>query len=323
MGSSFILPPPGQPKEGPDVNFKQSALPNLVTFAFEDIRPPSEVYIQRDDVLVVQVVADQALTVTINARLLLVPFEEGGQPATSDGSGPTGMTLKQGVVQPIQKTIAVAAPYNGPVTLIPLSEGYLLAVAAICNATVQRGEVFVRAFLVRGSSAFTNGLAFQPLFSDYVTGQNPAGWPGGRILHPTEGPGNIKTVNVSNPAAGADWSYTPSIIVRSQVLSFTALLTTSAAVATRIVRAQFKDGSGNLVAQVPPGASQAASLAVVYTGIPNGIGSTVDPATIQLGLPEPPLIEANGSIGTNTTAIQAADQWSAIHVEVMEWLDLD
>ncbi len=121
-----------------------------------------------------------------------------------------------------------------------------------------------------------------------------------------------RRILVPQPAAGAEWTYKHSgpswLLIRSVVWQ----LVTSAAVATRASRMQVKFGT-DLVAQYPPGATQAASLTVVYTAADCGLTSG-DPATALVALNSQFQLTDNMSIGSNTSNIQAADQYSLIAI---------
>lgn len=130
-----------------------------------------------------------------------------------------------------------------------------------------------------------------------------------------------RRILIQQPAAGADWSYKhggPSWLVLRAV---TWQLVTSATVATRASRLQVKFGT-DLVAQYAPGATQAASLTVVYTASDCGLSSG-DPATIMVGLNSQLILADNMTLASNTVSIQVADQYSAIAIYAEEFKDFD
>ena len=157
---------------------------NKVSFLFQGVQPPSELYVGRDDLIFVQVATNQAAeTVTIAYRLL-----------EPDG------TINPGFLTfPV---LAGAAPQS---FTLNLAEGYLLSLVIICSAAVQRGQTFVRVYVNRSKNAFVQ--PGQLLFSDYVTRTGMVGYPGGRQLSPVESAGWIHSITIANPAAGADWVF--------------------------------------------------------------------------------------------------------------------
>jgi hypothetical protein len=130
-----------------------------------------------------------------------------------------------------------------------------------------------------------------------------------------------KRILVPQPAAGAEWVYKHSgpswLLLRSVVWQ----LQTAVAAATRASRLQVKFG-GDLVAQFPPGATQAASLTVVYQATDCGLTSG-DPATAAVALSNSFILGDNMSLGSNTANIQAADQYSAIAIYGEEFTDFE
>src|SRR5260370_41068881 len=72
---------PGQPDPRMEPAFKRGSFPAITTFSFTSVAPPSPLYIQRDDILAVDVISDSVTEiVTVNGRLLLAPVVRAGQP---------------------------------------------------------------------------------------------------------------------------------------------------------------------------------------------------------------------------------------------------
>lgn len=130
-----------------------------------------------------------------------------------------------------------------------------------------------------------------------------------------------KRILVTQPAAGAEWLYKhtgPSWIL---LRAITWKLVTSAAVATRASRLQVKFGT-DLVAQFPPGATQAASLTVQYTASDCGLTSG-DATTALVGLSNSIILGDNMSVGSATNLIDVADQYSLVAIFGEEFKDFD
>jgi hypothetical protein len=308
--------------------FVDASIANIVTFGFDKVEPPSPLYVQRDDILLLQVFTTVLAqeTVNFNVRLLQVPFLQGGQPSDEAESAPEGKTISQGNIISLQKSVINANPYSVVFVQMALTEGYLLAVAANPQGATQRGQTFVRCAVIRAGLLLTPLSSFQVLFADYVTGDGPTGWPGGRIVGPTEGPGRIYQISVGNPAAGADWTTQFSAFARDRIICANAQLLTSAAAGNRLPRAQIVDGSGNLVFQGSPTQAIVASTTAQVSFYPDPLASVVDVTTVAVALPGQDTIgAANAATGaifrTNTLGILAGDQWSNIHILVEEWLD--
>ena len=129
-----------------------------------------------------------------------------------------------------------------------------------------------------------------------------------------------RIIIVPNPAPGADWSYAqsgPSFLLFHCAVS---VLATSATVATRIARFQLKY-TGVICGQFAAASTQLASLTNTYSLHPSAISSG-DAATVYAPLPADLILRDGMSIGSNTTALQAGDQWSAIALFVEEFSDV-
>lgn len=300
MGSSVILPAPGQPKEGPDPDFVSASQALLTTWTLKGVEPPSPIYVTRDDTLVMEVWNSLAnLQVTCSYRFL---------------DALTG----QVIVGPlIAFPGATRALQNFSTTL---GEGFLLAVqVGHPNVGPRRGQTFVVVALERGFPNSSFGST--TLIADYLTENVPLGWPGARQESSIEGPGFIRNIVVANPAAGADIVNTVPANARWRPIAFQYALTTSATVATRTSQVVLADNLGNAFFQNTQGATQAASLTVVYnwstlTNItPVVLGQTLN--TFPPGV----FLEAGWQINTVTNAIQAGDQYSGIRLQVEEWIE--
>lgn len=130
-----------------------------------------------------------------------------------------------------------------------------------------------------------------------------------------------KRILVTQPAAGGEWLYKHSGPSWILLRAITWKLVTSAVVATRASRLQFKFGS-DLVAQFPPGATQAASLTVQYTASDCGLTSG-DSATVLVGLSNSLILGDNMSVGSSTALIDVGDQYSLVAIYGEEFSSFD
>lgn len=120
---------------------------------------------------------------------------------------------------------------------------------------------------------------------------------------------------VASPGAGLDWSLTVPAGHLYQLLAVTATLVTSAAVANRAVGLVLSDDR-NPFLTIPAGAVQAASLTGIYSW---AVGA--NPATLGIRsiAPIPDLILPTAwSLATSTLLIDAADQWSAVRLHLLD-----
>src|SRR5712692_5027408 len=104
---------PGQPDPKMDRAFRSGSLPALVSFGFHGIDPPAALYIQRDDVLVMEGVSQLTTDIlTLNARLLLPVAQQPGQPDQAVGRpGDTPGFVGPGYIQQIQRSMPITTAF--------------------------------------------------------------------------------------------------------------------------------------------------------------------------------------------------------------------
>lgn len=321
MGSSVILPAPGQPKTGPDSTFKSAATPNIVTFGLQRVSPPSALYIQRDDVLSVYVQnSSPGLQVNVKGRMLLAPFPRVGQPDKTPSTDPTADPNASNNIVAFTQSFLPASTRAIQEFQIPLSEGYLLGLLiSTPSPGLRKGQCYVQVFL--GRTPIGGGVDLVPLISSYVASEYSPGWPLGPAMTSVDGAGVIRSIQATNPGAGADFTVTVPAGARWQLLGLNYQLVTSAAVATRTSQLVIDDGA-NVVFQNTQAAGQAASLTEQYCYTPLGGNSPVAQGASLLSLAPSAFLAAGYRIRSVTANIQAGDQYSLINPWVLEWLEL-
>lgn len=326
MGSSVILPVPGQPKTGPDPSFKTSPQSALVSFGFDKVSPPSQVYIQRDDFLTItsttQLVADQ---VFITARILQPAGVVPGQPdVPQPPPGSPDALVGRGRVQVMQQLQSTGTGGAVGSASFQLMEGYLLSVSVVSLNATFRGQTFVRGWLNQGRSTLNPTTLQTLLFGDYVTINEPIGWPYGRTISGAEGPGFLQIYTVPNPLAGADWTFLTTDAGRTRVAGLTAKFTASAAVANRFPQFTLRSaaiGQNEYVIQEPTAIT--ANQTVTYSLAPGAtnVRGGGSPFFETLPIPSPYIARGQVNISTTTQGIQAADTWTVIIIDTELWLD--
>jgi hypothetical protein len=283
------------------VNYEPAGPSHEVNFSIRNASTPSSLYIERDDSLLIIAASSLANeVVTINARIL-----------TPDGR-----------IQDNQWTIRPPSTRAVVTQTQVLVEGYMLSLSAIASVATSRGETFARAMIVRSGTGVQG--AAQLLFADYVTTFVTSGFPNGRIVAPTDGQGLVYGVNVAQPGAGLDWSQAVPVNARWKIRGWKGTFTTSAAVANRQPIAVVIQG-GNFTWMGHPIANITATQIINVAAGGNSIYVTVNTNGYMLPLPGDLLLSGNAtfaqSLGCQTVAIQAADQWTNISILVEEWLD--
>lgn len=320
MGSSVILPAMGQPKEGADPSFVSASQPTAVSFITKDLPPPSAIYLQRDDVLHVLVMNSFAgLQLAVNGRFLLPAGTTLGQPLQPDAPRVAAAQITTPLLIPFTQTFLPTSDRSQNFFALTLTEGFLLGLRVLAlGVGPKRGQTFVHVSIARGPvvTPFTT----QTIMADYLVDNIGLGWPGGRIIQSTEGPGWMRSVAVANPAAGADFlTFVPNG-ARWRVVGAHMILTTSATVANRVSRSRFNDGANDYFDgppnQVIP-ASQTASI--TWTPSPTSAGANVPDVMVDLS--DTIIATGGDGVGTSTENIQAGDQYSAIDLRVEEWIE--
>lgn len=285
--------------------YKPPAPPNVVTFSTQKVTPPSPIYLQRDDVLLVSCDFNSPTAVNIVQYRLLRP----------DGV----IIVGSATIGPV----AGGSLYSRATATVQLAEGWLLGVAVFNNSTANpSGLSFVRVALSRGNAAYPLNV-YQGLVADWVGGNRFAGWPGGRQIDPADSRGFIAGGTIANPAAGAEFasSFTSAVgfawLIRLRYLR--AQLVTSATVANRIPSLTLTSFAVGLVGRFSANTLIPASTTADVCFASGADSSTQDTTAVTVALPSETWLYSSGAAGdsfaSKTTGIQAGDQWQNIAFE--------
>lgn len=138
----------------------------------------------------------------------------------------------------------------------------------------------------------------------------------------TDGPGLIRSVAGSTPAAGAEISETVPTGARWELMAFKAQLVTDANVATRVVILRFDDGTTEYF-RSDANFAHTAGVTGIYDwgqGLMTPLNGHV--GGLLAGLPINLRLAGGHRIRTLTSSIQVGDQYSGIQYLVREWRDL-
>jgi hypothetical protein len=296
MGSTPINPgtaPPGQPGPLQPGEFHNISQWPLVSFATAHVPPPSPLYVQRDDRLIVNCL-----------------------PSTPSG----GLTIRGRLLQPdghIQAFEVFRDQFG--TAYLDLSEGFLLNITVSGGPSTGSRQTFCIVALCRGTLGAP--VAHAILIAGYLTQTTLLGWPGGPIQSPLEGPGRVYRVIVADPAAGAEISITVPNFRRWRVQSLFATFTTSAVVGSRYCNWLVDDGA-SVVFRVNDTQAVAASGAAYLTLSPGWGAPAGGSGYHYIPLPNHLVLAAGHRIRTSTTYLDAGDQYSSICPLVEEWFEL-
>lgn len=280
--------------------FETATVTPFLPLKVRDVDPPAVEYVTEQDVLTLLVWNSLAgLTITVTYRIL----------RAVDGQIDIGQTQFQPVATRTLQTFTLTFP-----------QGFLLNVqVGHPNVGPRRGQTFCVLALQRNVGTAT-AFGTATLFADYLTENNPLGWPGAKQSSAIDGPGFIRNIIPANPAAGADIINTVPPNARWRPIAFQYALVTSAAVANRVSAIVLTDGAAAFFQNNQPPA-QAASTTVVYNWSTLTNQTAVVLGQVLTPFPAGVLLEPGWQINTVTNAIQAGDQYSGIRLCVEEWIE--
>lgn len=204
-------------------------------------------------------------------------------------------------------------------SVVRIGAGWLLGCEAfVSTGSPRRGQLFVLVEVVRGSG--TTGTPLQTLIQDYATDTSRLSWPGSAIRSSAEGPGVVRLVAGSAPAAGAEISETVPTNARWRPLSIFTSLVTDGNAANRDVSLTLDDGA-TVWLRAPAGQNHIASLTTRYVWSPQAVRFTIaGDRTITVPIPDT-ILMGGSRIRTVTTAVQVGDQYAAPQLLVEEWIE--
>lgn len=200
-----------------------------------------------------------------------------------------------------------------------MGEGWLQSLTVIvAGGTPLYGQTFVRVDVVRGSGASATVLA--TLLQGPVTAGDRLAWPGSTMAGALERPGAFRVVTGSNPAAGAETLETVPTGARWRLLTWRTTLLADATVANRVPVLHIDDGSLTIW-NTAASSAQTAGTSISHTfGLP-GTSSNQQGLSMLSTPMVPPIMRAGFRIRTQTSSLQAGDDWGAPVMYVEEWLE--
>ena len=179
-----------------------------------------------------------------------------------------------------------------------------------------RGDCYVFVHLAVGDDRM------HQLAAGYVFQQRGLSWPMTADVDSNPKRANVRIDTSSNPAAGAEISHTFAAGLTVKILSVRVQLVTDANVANRRVHMVFKR-NGITIYEAISSVDQAASLTRNYTfSIFGGLGTYSDDNDILVPIPQDLWLNNTGSIVTETTSIQAGDNFGAASIYVEKSITL-
>lgn len=198
-------------------------------------------------------------------------------------------------------------------------EGFLLSCTAhLLTGNANRGQCYVRARIQRGTGATLVPIA--QVLGGYVTDDYSPSFPYGKIEGPLEGPGMLRSVTGTDPAAGVELAETVPTGARWRLCEVRFTFTADATVTSRRVRLGLDDGT-NLFRQGLSDEAHTAGNAFAYSAGNWGATQSAAGGTKPLMFPLPADLLAGWRMVTATINLQAGDNYSAPQMMVEEWIE--
>jgi hypothetical protein len=267
-----------------------------IQFLTIDVPPPSNLYLNADDKLIIRATCRAVVTFTIQARIL----------------GPNGE------INTNQWTVTTAA---GATLLqsFPLKEGFLLSLVAQGPSSITpHGNCWVELGITRLLEQ-SGTIFWQLIAAGYVSTFGKVCWPGGTIAQPGDGQGNFRIITGTDPAAGAEINESVPNNARWLLHAIQFSLVTDATVATRGVQILIDDGITELL-RLLQSTNQTASNNVFYQAWQMGQIVSSAGFNIQFAAPFPLPLPPQARFRTVTSALQAGDNFGAPRYLVEEWI---
>ncbi len=224
-----------------------------------------------------------------------------------------------GVLRVVQAPLTTTSDRTQQQTRIWLPSGQLVALSVQATAqSPRRGQswavVFLESTLPSGATTLT------PLAQGYITVESALFWPGGPYGSSVEGPGMLRSVLGTDPAAGAEIIETVPTGARWKLHALRADLSTDATVPARTVNFYVDDGTSRLF-DMGGVATQAASGTLTYMIGVYGY----QPAQVWGGVlfdwPQGVVLFQAWRLRSATTNFVAGDNWAAPRMLVEEWIE--
>jgi hypothetical protein len=271
--------------------------PPQVTFKTDIVSPPASIYIGGEDRLFLNWRAN-SINGIINFYLRILKAD--GTIAVVNGQ------------QPVQFA------YTGVSIQIPSTEGFLLSATAEANLFGTNICAAVSISITRvGFLPFDN---IAVILRGLLVAGRTLTFPYSIQHSALEGPGLLRTIVGTNPAAGLEINETVPANAHWRLISMRAILTADATVINRLCRCIVDDGA-NIYYESDVNEVHAASLIFTYIFTAGNTISTALAQTVMLPLPNNLILGPGHRIRSGTTNLQAGDDWAAPIYLVEEWIE--
>lgn len=197
---------------------------------------------------------------------------------------------------------------------VALSDVPVVVTAAVASGSVRRGETYIRISLrVEGSLVVL-------LACGYVTSTSQVAWPFGKNESSIEGPGFMRTIVGTDPAAGEEIFETVPTGALWRLKQMRLVLVTTAVVGTRTPRLQFDQSSAVFWFQATIGTTSTSSTGN-YSLVEGGTRIATANGNSGEFMPLDNRLSAGVNITTDTLNLAPGDDYAAPVMVVEEWLE--
>lgn len=220
---------------------------------------------------------------------------------------------------------------SGAISLAPTSDraatsttqhvggGFLISAAVVlASGSAKRGQCYVKAQVVVGQGAAA--VAYNTIVSEYVSTTFQPSYPGTPVRGALEGPGYLRSVTGTDPAAGAEVTEAVPTGARWRLISLKVLLTASAQAANRRTRFLIDDGT-TIYFRTRSATDQTANQAIHHTFATVGDTLTTSASTSVIASPGLLYLPAGHRILTDTFNLDVGDDYGAPQMLVEEWIE--
>lgn len=197
--------------------------------------------------------------------------------------------------------------------------GWILNAHVVASSgTPRRGQCFVRLQVIQGFTGAT--ISIGTVLQGYVQDTSARAWPGSPIEASTRGPGVIRSVTGTDPAAGAEISETVPTNARWRLLAIRFTLVTDANVANRRPNLSLDDGTTEVARSLIT--ADATAGATFHYSYQMGVQSQAGSGNyFNAHLCAQHALPGGFRIRTATTNLQVGDNFGAPQLLVEEWIE--
>jgi hypothetical protein len=288
------------PAAAPEASVFTEQPQRQVQFLTTGVTPPSDLYIGPDDSIRVEVFSQNA-GILVHVKLRFVR-------ANGD------MMYEEEQLSTAALPASASQDYR-------LGEGFLLSVALTSDLTVNsRGRVFATVSYIRAFGSSQSSF-MHTLVQGYVAGLQRVSWPVIQTDWGVNGQGLIIFRNLPSPPVGQAVTWDTLNQVRTRVMSFTAGVTASAAVANRYGYLLAQVAGVNYVQQTSTTPQTAGQ--VVFYSITPGIPTQLAAPSYQLiSWPLDLYLPGGTALQFGLLNIAAGDQIAGVALSTEEWIDM-